>query len=214
MALRQNGRPYRYITNRRGWAESRHARYPAWSPAARGRRGMGHEFARVAGPVRHADWRSLWSIEQRGVHWSACHLLAICIDHTKESSSHPITRLYNSMIGGLWGLTVLGGSQTRFIGLTPGKRRASRAAAVIVIRSSAQKSKLIFAGRLQFSMWVDAEDGGESRSLYRWCSTRPVRAAWRGDAAVYWCGTARQVVGNHWQGGGERQGRPSQWPPP
>jgi hypothetical protein len=40
---------YRYITNRRGCKESRHARYPAWSPAARGRRGMGHEFARLQG---------------------------------------------------------------------------------------------------------------------------------------------------------------------
>jgi hypothetical protein len=42
-------------------------------------------------------------------------------------------------------------------------------------------------------MWVDAEDGEESLSTYPWRSTRPVRAAWRSDAAVYWCGTARQV---------------------
>jgi hypothetical protein len=45
-------------------------------------------------------------------------------------------------------------------------RRASLAAAVIVIRSSAQKSKSLFAGRLQFSMWVDAEDGEESLAMY------------------------------------------------
>jgi hypothetical protein len=79
----------RYITNRRGSSESRHARSPAWSHCSKGSAGDGHEIARVARPVRHADWRSLWSIEERGVHWRACHLLAICIDHTKESSSHP-----------------------------------------------------------------------------------------------------------------------------
>lgn len=67
-----------------------------------------------------ADWRSFWSIEEGGVHCEACHLLAICSDHTKENSS-PITRLCNPVIGGLSGLTVLGGSQTRVIGLVLGR---------------------------------------------------------------------------------------------
>ncbi len=39
----------RYITNRRGCAEPRHARYPAWSPCSKGSAGDGHEFARLQG---------------------------------------------------------------------------------------------------------------------------------------------------------------------
>jgi hypothetical protein len=48
-----------------------------------------------------------------------------------------------------------------------GKRRASLAAAVIVIRSSAQKRKLILiAWKVAVSLWVAAEDAEASLSTY------------------------------------------------
>jgi hypothetical protein len=154
MALRQNDRSHRYIANRNGALCPGMRGTLQGHPAAGIQWGMGKESAGLPCPCGRliGDPSGRWRrVASTGGAPLCYHLLAICIDHTKESSSH---RHKHCQIND-WGL--LGADRTRgfpdSIYWPPaGKGSASSQQVVIVIRSSAQKQLLISPGVLHLSM--------------------------------------------------------------
>jgi hypothetical protein len=159
MALRQNDRPQ--IHRQQQWpVVSRHARYPARSPCSRDSVRTG----RVAPSVLRADWRSSWLMAEDGVLSMRYHLLAICIEHTKESSSH---RHKDRQIDD-WGL--LGAERSRgfprsIYWTSAGKRSASLAADCDSNHILEEKSAMVLSRGLHSSMRVNAEEALESQPM-------------------------------------------------
>ena len=134
-------------------------------------------------------WRSVASSIRRQLH---SHLLAFCIDHTKEGSSH---RHKHCQLDD-WGL--LGAERGRdlphfnLLDTCWDQNCFPRRSCDSDQSSGAKEALISFAGCILVWGFAAGEAAESQQMLQRW-SPLLLWALWRGDDAVHWCGTARQV---------------------
>ena len=158
------------------------------------------------------DW---WSVASSARRQLRSHLLAFCIDHTKEGSSH---RHKHRQLDD-WGL--LGAARGRdlphSIYWTPaGKSIAFPRSSCDSDQSSGATDALISPAGCIFHCGVAAGEAAASQQRLQRRSPLLFWARWRGDDAVDWRGTARQVLARssiEMEPTPERLGPPSEWPP-